>query len=151
LRRNDVRTDAYVRPLLLLAQERLFVRMNDIATSLRIATTPITDGYLAGDGLRCMVTSWRRSPDVSVPNRAKATGSYVGPALAKTEAIRAGCDEAIMLTVDGYVAESTTSNVVIRDADGRDVLAAAYRLGRPRSGPRRTAVLARIPVSPRSA
>src|SRR5262249_24062932 len=44
-------------------------------------------------------------------------GSYVGPALAKTEAVRAGFDEALMLTVDGYLAEATTANVLMRFGD----------------------------------
>lgn len=114
LRRNEVRADAYVRPLLFLAQERLFVRMHDIDARLVIAATPMPADYLPVDGLRCMTSSWRRAPDTVLPARAKVTGGYVGPALAKTEALRAGYDEAVMLTVDGYVAESTTANVVIR-------------------------------------
>jgi branched-chain amino acid aminotransferase len=118
LNQNEVRGDAYLRPLLLLSQERLHVRMHDIATSLIIAATPVSSGYLPSNGLRCMVSTWRRTPDVSIPMRAKVIGSYVGPALAKTEALQAGFDEAILLTVDGYVAEATTSNVFIHDSDG---------------------------------
>jgi branched-chain amino acid aminotransferase len=118
LRRNNVRQDVYLRPLLLLSQERLFVRMHDIEPSLIVAATPITDGYLAADGLACLVSSWRRTPDASIPIRAKVIGSYVGPALAKTEAVHAGFDEAIMLTNDGYVAEATTSTILLRDSAG---------------------------------
>lgn len=56
-------------------------------------------------------------PEVSTPNRAKVTGSYTGPALAKSEAVAHGFDEAIMLTVDGHVAEAITSNVLLRNGD----------------------------------
>lgn len=117
LRRNGVRGDAYVRPLLLLAGEQLAVRMHDSGTRLLIAATPMAGNYIDPAGVRCAVATWRRTPDVTMPNRAKVIGSYVGPALAKTEAIRAGRDEAIMLTHDGYVAEATTSNILLRAGD----------------------------------
>lgn len=114
LRHNRVRGDAYIRPLFVQAGEALPVRMHGISTRLSIAVTPMPGDYVNPDGVRCMVSSWRRAPDVSTPNRAKVTGSYSGPALAKTEAFRNGFDEAIMLTTDGYVAEATTSNIMVR-------------------------------------
>lgn len=114
LRRNGVRGDAYVRPLLFLAGEQLAVRMHDSGTRFCVAATPVPGDYIDPRGVRCMVSTWRRSPDVAMPNRAKVIGSYVGPALAKSEAIRNGFDEAILLTADGYVAEATTSNILIR-------------------------------------
>jgi branched-chain amino acid aminotransferase len=100
-----------------LAGEVLPVRMHDITPRLTIACHPIPGDYVNMQGIRCQVSSWRRQPDVSTPIRAKVIGSYVGPALAKTEAVRAGCDEAILLTGDGFVAEATTSNIVMRVAD----------------------------------
>ncbi|MCO1659772.1 aminotransferase class IV [Pseudonocardia humida] len=117
LRRNDVRSDAYVRPLLIQHGEVLTVRMHDIDTRLSIAVTPTPGDYIDPDGVRCMVSSWRRTPDSCTPNRAKVTGSYSGPSLAKTEALDHGFDEAIMLTVDGHVAEATTSNLFLRFGD----------------------------------
>jgi branched-chain amino acid aminotransferase len=114
LRRNEARQDTYIRPILLLAGEVLPVRMHDIETSFSIAASPFPSGYTNTVGIRAGVSSWRRVPDSTMPIRAKINGSYVGPALAKTEAIRAGFDEAILLTVDGAVAEATTSNVFIR-------------------------------------
>jgi Amino-transferase class IV len=57
------------------------------------------------------VSSWRRIPDECLPGRAEIVGSFVNAALAKTEAAQPGCDEALMLGVDGNVAEATTSNV----------------------------------------
>lgn len=117
LRRNQVRADSYVRPLLLLAGEQLAVRMHDSGTRLCIPATPMPGDYIDPRGVRCMVSTWRRGPDAAVPNRAKVIGSYVGAALAKTEAIRRGFDEALLLTGDGYVAEATTSNILVRAGD----------------------------------
>jgi branched-chain amino acid aminotransferase len=114
LRRNEARSDVYIRPLLLLAGEVLPVRMHDIATRFSIGVSPFPARYIDPAGVRCVVSSWRRSPDSTMPLRAKIIGSYVGPALAKTEAVQAGFDEALMLTVDGSLAEATTSNVFLR-------------------------------------
>jgi branched-chain amino acid aminotransferase len=117
LRRNGARTDTYVRPLLLLGGATLQVRMHDVATRFSIALSPFPAKYIDPAGVRCLVSSWRRQPDTTLPLRAKVIGSYVGPALAKTEALLAGFDEAIMLTIDGKVAEATTSNIFLRRGD----------------------------------
>jgi branched-chain amino acid aminotransferase len=117
LQRNDVREDAYLRPLLVLIAETLHVRMHEITPRLSIAVTPMGLNYINPKGVRCMVSSWRRTPDVAIPSRAKVVGGYVGPALAKTEAIRCGFDEAIMLNMDGHVAEASTSNIFSRFGD----------------------------------
>ena len=114
LRRNEVRQHAYVRPLLVLSADALAVRMHDVDALLSIAITALPGHYIKPGGIRCMVSSWRRAPDDAVPSRAKTTGGYVGPALAKTEAVRAGFDEAILLTAGGHLCEGTTSNVFVR-------------------------------------
>lgn len=114
LRRNDLRGDTYVRPLFLLKGEVLTVRIDQVATRLSIAAWRFQDSYVDPSGVRCMVSSWRRAPDNTVPARAKVIGSYAGPALAKSEALSAGFQEAIMLTIDGSVAEASTSNVFLR-------------------------------------
>jgi branched-chain amino acid aminotransferase len=114
-RKNEAKGDFYVRPLFVLGGEELPVKMHDVAPRFSIAAWSINGTYLeVGAGARCMVSSWRRAPDLALPSRAKLTGSYVGPALAKTEAARAGFDEAIMLNMDGHVAEGTTSNLFMR-------------------------------------
>ncbi len=114
LRRNQARCDVYVRPILLLSGEVLPVRMHEVETRFSIAISLFPAKYIHPAGVRCLVSSWRRSPDSTIPLRAKVIGSYVGPALAKTEAVQAGFDEALMLTVDGSLAEATTSNVFLR-------------------------------------
>ena len=54
--------------------------------------------------------------DSSIPARAKIAGSYVNSALAKTEALENGYDEAIMLAHDGHVSEGSAENLfMVRD------------------------------------
>jgi branched-chain amino acid aminotransferase len=117
LRANDVHTDAYVRPLLVQVGDVLPVRMHDVPARLSIAITPVVGDYANPAGLRIMVSTWRRPADTAIPARAKVVGGYVGPSLARTEAARAGYDDALLLTGDGYVAEATTSNVFVRIGD----------------------------------
>jgi branched-chain amino acid aminotransferase len=117
LRRNDARQDTYIRPLLILTGEVLPVRMHEIETTFAIYAAPFPTGYVSATGTRAGVSSWRRVPDTTMPVRAKLNGSYVGQALAKTEAVLAGFDEAILLTVNGSLAEATTSNIFIRRGD----------------------------------
>jgi branched-chain amino acid aminotransferase len=116
LRRNEIRSDAYLRPLFVLAADELPVRMTG-AARFQIAVTPIVGEYVDLSGVRCTVSSWRRAPDDVLPGRAKLCGSYVGPALAKSEAIARGYDEALMLNTTGHVAEGTTSNLFMRRGD----------------------------------
>jgi len=112
LRRNGYREDAYLRPLLFKAAEMIGVKLHDVPDSLGIVTTPMGD-YIGTEGIRCLVSSWRRIDDNMAPVRAKATGLYVNAALAKSEALQAGFDEAIMLGHDGHVAEGSGENIFI--------------------------------------
>ena len=66
--------------------------------------------------IRCTIASWRRVNDNMIPARAKVTGIYINSSMAKTEAVEAGFDEAIMLTHDGHVSEGTGENLfIVRD------------------------------------
>jgi branched-chain amino acid aminotransferase len=70
------------------------------------------------DGVRAMVSSWRRiSPDSLIPH-AKASGQYLNNVLAKVESVKAGYDEAILLDDNGYVCEGTGENIyIVRDGE----------------------------------
>src|SRR3712207_1546341 len=62
-------------------------------------------------------TLFRSGPNV-IPHTAKATGVYLNSMLAVTEANRAGYDEAILLTAEGYVADGSGENIfVVRDGE----------------------------------
>jgi len=62
------------------------------------------------------VSSWKRVGPNTIPHVAKATGIYLNSMLAVIEATRAGYEEAILLTDDGYVADGSGENIfVVKD------------------------------------
>ncbi|HEX2291705.1 MAG TPA: branched-chain amino acid transaminase [Gaiellaceae bacterium] len=68
------------------------------------------------NGIRAKISSWKRVGANTIPHAAKATGIYLNSMLAVVEAQRAGYDEAILLTDDGYIADGSGENVfVVRD------------------------------------
>lgn len=113
LRRNEFRNDVYVRPILFAASEEVGVRLHDLRFTFAICAVPIGRYLDTANGIRCVVSSWRRVSDSAIPARAKITGAYVNSALAKSEAVRRGYDEAITLTTDGSVAEGSAENIFI--------------------------------------
>ncbi|MDH5695001.1 MAG: branched-chain amino acid transaminase [Dehalococcoidia bacterium] len=116
--------DVYVRPLAYKSAERLGVRLHDIEDDFLAFVIP-WGPYLDVDKARCGISSWRR-PDYNViPPQAKITGIYVNNALAKSEAIENGLDEAIMLTPDGHVSEGSGENIFLV-IDGKLVTPASY-------------------------
>jgi len=64
-------------------------------------------------GVRMSVSSFTRHHPNVMMTKAKISGNYVNSTLAKTIAVRAGFDEAIMLDPDGYVAECTGENLFL--------------------------------------
>jgi branched-chain amino acid aminotransferase len=65
------------------------------------------------NGIRCKISSWQRVGPNTIPHASKATGIYLNSMLAVTEANRAGYDEAILLTADGYIADGSGENVFV--------------------------------------
>jgi len=64
-------------------------------------------------GIRANVSSFTRlHPNVNM-TKAKITGNYANSVLAKTESVRLGFDEAIMLDPQGYVGECSGENIFI--------------------------------------
>ncbi|HYM49069.1 MAG TPA: branched-chain amino acid transaminase [Candidatus Limnocylindrales bacterium] len=111
VRRNGFRQDVYLRPLAFKSSEEIGVRLHNLKDSFAVYVTPYGNYVDMDRGLRCMVSTWRRIDDNVAPPRAKITGIYVNSALAKTEAMENGFDEAIMLTNDGHVCEGSAENL----------------------------------------
>jgi branched-chain amino acid aminotransferase len=90
--------------------------MAGVPDELTIFAVPFGKYIETDKGIRCSISSWRRSSDNTIPPRAKITGGYINAALAKHEALLSGFDEAIMLTDDGYVSEGSAENLfIVRD------------------------------------
>lgn len=116
IRKNNFRQDVYIRPLAFKSSEEIGVRLHNLKESFAIYVTPFGNYVDIERGISCMVSSWRRVDDNSAPARAKITGNYVNSALAKTEAMENGFDEAIMLTHEGHVCEGSAENIfIVRD------------------------------------
>jgi branched-chain amino acid aminotransferase len=116
LRRSGYREDAYIRPIAFKRSEVIGVRLHDLEDSLTVFAIPFGTYLDIERGVHCGVSSWRRTDDNAIPARSKLTGAYVNAALAKTEAVEAGFDEAIVLNADGSVSEGSAENLfIVRD------------------------------------
>ncbi|MBA3434726.1 MAG: branched-chain amino acid transaminase [Actinobacteria bacterium] len=109
----------YIRPVAFYGYGELGVATTGNPIDVIIISFP-WGAYLGEDGqqsgISTMVSSWERVGPNVIPHVAKATGIYLNSMLATTEARRAGYDEAIMLTRDGYVADGPGENIfVVKD------------------------------------
>ncbi len=106
----------YIRPLLYLGYGEMGLNPLLSSAHASVAVWP-WGAYLGEDGIangiRLKVSSWTRHDPRAMPTAAKATGMYINSSLAKVEAVRAGYDEALMLTTDGYLAEGTGENLFL--------------------------------------
>lgn len=109
LRRNQYREDAYIRPLAYIRSTGLGPKLVGYECGFCMYTIPLGN-YIETGGIKVGFSSWRRIHDNMIPARCKITGGYVNSALAKTEALQAGFDEAIFLTNDGFISEGSAEN-----------------------------------------
>jgi branched-chain amino acid aminotransferase len=119
VRVNGLTEGCYIRPLVYLGYGEMGLNPLPCPVNVTVAAWPW--GTYLGDegvanGVRVKISSWRRHDPNAVPTAAKGTGMYVNSSLAKVEALKAGYDEAILLTSDGRVSECTGENIfVVRD------------------------------------
>lgn len=59
------------------------------------------------------MSSWARLDSRVLPPLAKSTANYLNSAMAKTEALQCGYDEAILLNINGTVAEGPGENLFV--------------------------------------
>ncbi len=106
----------YIRPIVYLGYGEMGLNPLPCPVNVTIAVWP-WGTYLGDEGLRrgvrLKVSSWQRHDPNAVPVAAKGTGMYVNSSLAKVEALKAGYDEAILLSPQGYVSECTGENLFV--------------------------------------
>lgn len=104
--------DLYIRPLAFKSAQKVAnLKLHELDSEFALMTVPFGNYLDLQGGARCCTSSWRRMEDTMIPPRVKIAGLYVNSILAKTEAVMAGFDEAIMLNHDGNVSEGTGENI----------------------------------------
>src|SRR3954451_17464697 len=106
----------YIRPLVYLGYGEMGLNPLPCPVNVSIAVWP-WGSYLGDEGVkhgvRMMISSWQRHDPNAMPPAAKGTGMYINSSMAKIEALKAGYDEAILLSPQGYVSECTGENIFI--------------------------------------
>jgi branched-chain amino acid aminotransferase len=118
LRRIGLRS-GYIRPLAFRGYGEMGLYAQGAPIEVIIAAWP-WGSYLGEDGkrngIRAKVSSWRTISGDSLIPHSKASGQYLNSILAKTEATKAGYEEAILLDDHGHVSEGSGENVfIVRD------------------------------------
>ena len=106
----------YIRPLAYLSYGEM--GLNPLPCSVDVAIAAWPWGAYLGDeginsGVRMMISSWQRHDPNAMPPAAKGCGHYINSQMAKVQAVRAGYDEAILLSPQGHVSECTGENLFL--------------------------------------
>ena len=108
--------DCYIRPLIYAGGPVLSLNLDNTQPKVGIATWDM-GAYLGKEalenGIRAHVSSFTRHHPNVMMTKSKASGNYTNSTLAKTESVRLGFDEAILLDPQGYVAECSGENLFI--------------------------------------
>ena len=115
---NDLR-EGYLRPVVFLGGESMGLRIVDLSVHAAIACWPwpsYMDPQSSQSGIAVRTSSYTRHHVNIAMCKAKANGNYINSVLALREAQDAGCDEALLLDNEGYVAEGSGENIfVVKD------------------------------------
>jgi branched-chain amino acid aminotransferase len=107
---------AYIRPIAYYGYGEMGLNTLPCSVDVSIACWP-WGAYLGEDavtkGVSMKISSWTRHDHNTMPPASKTTGNYVNSSLAKVEALKAGYDEAIMLSPQGFVSECTGENIFV--------------------------------------
>ena len=107
----------YIRPFIYTSDLGIAPRLHNIETDFLIYGIELGD-YLSPEGVTCRFSSWTRQEDRSLPLRGKISGAYITSSLAKTEAVKSGFDEAILMNSRGKVSEASGMNLfLVRDGN----------------------------------
>ena len=109
---NNLR-EAYIRPLVFLGSQGMGLRAKDLKVHVGIAAWD-WPSYMSPEslevGIKVRTSSYTRHHVNITMCKAKASGNYINSMMALREALDSGCDEAMMLDTEGYVAEGSGEN-----------------------------------------
>ena len=111
--------EGYIRPMCFLGSEGMGLRADNLKTHVMVAAWPwpsYMDPEARDRGIKVRTSSYTRHHVNITMCKAKANGNYINSILALREAIDSGCEEALMLDAEGYVAEGSGENFfILRD------------------------------------
>lgn len=114
--RENKLDSAYLRPMCFYGSEGIGLRADNLKVHVMIAGWE-WGAYLGEEaiekGIRIRTSSYTRHHVNITMCKAKANGNYMNSTLALQEALRDGYDEALLLDVDGFVAEGSGENIFI--------------------------------------
>jgi len=115
VKNNNLET-AYIRPMCFYGSEGMGLRADGLQVHMIVAAWA-WGSYLGVEGLekgiRVKTSSFTRHHVNTTMCKAKANGNYMNSMLALQDALHSGYDEALLLDVDGYVAEGSGENIFI--------------------------------------
>jgi branched-chain amino acid aminotransferase len=116
LRTDNWQQDIYMRPNFYKADLGIGVKLHDLKDEFCMFVMAF-DKYVKNDtNAHVTVSSWKRIDDNVIPARGKVAGAYANSALIKTDANRAGFDEALVLDNNGHISEGSAMNIfMLRD------------------------------------
>ena len=110
---NDL-TECYIRPIIFYGYDTLGVNPKKCPLNIAIASF-FWGAYLGDDGIQkgvdVTISPYQKISHKAMPTTAKASGQYMNSLLSVTDAKERGYDEAILLNVDGNVAEGSGQNL----------------------------------------
>ncbi|RLA43834.1 MAG: branched chain amino acid aminotransferase [Gammaproteobacteria bacterium] len=111
--------EGYIRPMAFLGSEAMGLRADSLKTHLIVASWE-WPSYMSPEalekGIRIHTSSFTRHHVNITMCKAKANGNYMNSMMALREALDNGYEEALLLDVDGYVAEGSGENIfIVRD------------------------------------
>ncbi|HIG41322.1 MAG: branched-chain amino acid transaminase [bacterium] len=115
VRENNLK-EAYLRPMCFYGSEGMGLRAEGLKSHCIIAAWewPIYMTEEARvDGIKVRTSSYTRHHVNITMCKAKANGNYINSMLALREALESGCEEALLLDNEGYVAEGSGENIFL--------------------------------------
>ena len=116
LRTDNWQQDIYLRPTLYKADMGIGVKLHDLKDEFCMFVMAYEPYVKNETNSHATISSWRRIDDNVIPARGKVAGAYANSALIKTDANRAGFDEALVLDNNGHISEGSAMNIfMVRD------------------------------------
>jgi len=114
--RDNKLDSGYIRPMCFYGAEGMGLRADKLKTHVMVAAWS-WGAYMGEEnlrrGIRVRTSSFTRHHVNIMMCKAKANANYLNSMLALNEALASGCDEAMLLDAEGYVAEGSGENIFI--------------------------------------